>query len=78
MRFSITIRQSVLIVWIWFIPLWVKTETIPLRDSRQYMRDTSQRLVYSFTWPFISVQRVNRDEYTKSKELFKEQWYPKV
>ncbi|KIM89749.1 hypothetical protein PILCRDRAFT_812555 [Piloderma croceum F 1598] len=76
---NIPIRQSVvLIVWIWLIPLWVKTETISSRGSKEYMRKTSQRLVYSFTWPFISVKRVNRDEYTKSEESFREQRYPTV
>lgn len=78
MQLGIPMQQSVLIVWIWFIPLWVKTESVPRRGSREYMNETSQRLVFSLTWPCISVRRVHRDEYIESKKSLMDQRYPKV
>lgn len=70
-------QQSVLMVWIWFIPPWLTVEKIPLREWRTSIEDyPSRRLKYSFSYSFISVTRVNRDEYNRTH--LSESLYPIV
>jgi len=79
MWFRIVRQQSAFTVWIWFIPPWVAIEKIPLHEWRTSFRNyPDRRLKYSLTYPFISVTRVDRDEYNLKRAHLSENLYPKA